>query len=184
MLDRYVDMGIVIVLVVFFLAATERILEGLYRSAWAFFLLKRQEEVDSDLTLRQGRNITALFLYPAALFTVTPSQRTFAWILIGSIAYLTVKYCFRFLLDYVNRTTVFTFIGRMGINYIIPASAMLFLARINIYLSALCAIPVILYLVMETKVIFKNNFSVFFYILYICTLELLPAVLLIRLFVE
>ena len=183
MIDRYVDMGIVIVLVLFFLIATERIIEGLWRSVWAFFLLKRQEEVDDELTLSQSRNITALFIYPAALFAVSPSQRIFAMLLIGSIAYLAVKYAIRALLDYVNRTDCFKFIGRMGINYLIPASAMLFLGHINIWLSALCVIPAILYLVMESKVVFKNNFSVFFYILYICTLELLPAVLLIRLFV-
>ena len=39
MVDRYADMAIVIVLVVFFLAATERILEGLFRSFHSFFFL-------------------------------------------------------------------------------------------------------------------------------------------------
>ena len=59
----------------------------------------------------------------------------------------------------------------------------LLLYKINPYLSLLCAIPAILYLVMVSRIILKNNFSVFFYILYICTLELLPAAVLIRLFV-
>ena len=183
MLEKYADMAIVIILVVFFLVATERILEGLFRSFHSFFFLKRQQEVDDELTLSSSRNITALFIYPAALFTVSPSPGIFAFLLIGSIVYLAVKYGFMAILDYVNRTNVFKFIGRMGINYLISASAILFLGRINIWLSALCIIPAIMYLIMEAKVIFKNNFSVFFYILYLCTLELLPAVLLFRLFV-
>ena len=70
----------------------------------------------------------------------------------------------------------------MGINYLLSASAMLFFGRINIWFAALCAIPALMYLIMEAKVIFKNNFSVFFYILYLCSLELLPAALMIRLF--
>lgn len=183
MVDRYADMAIVIVLVVFFLAATERILEGLFRAFHSFFLLGRQEEVDDELTLRSSRNITAMFIFPAALFTVSPSPKIFAFLLIGSIVYLAVKYGFMAVLDYVNRTDAFKFIGRMSINYLICASAILFLGRINVWFAALCAIPAIMYLIMEAKVIFKNNFSVFFYILYLCTLELLPAVLLFRLFV-
>ena len=42
MVERYADMAIVIILVVFFLVATERILEGLFRSFHSFFFLKRQ----------------------------------------------------------------------------------------------------------------------------------------------
>ncbi|MBR6972029.1 MAG: hypothetical protein IKH89_04675 [Bacteroidales bacterium] len=183
MVERYADMAIVIILVVFFLVATERILEGLFRSFHSFFFLKRQEEVDDELTLRSSRNITAFFIYPAALFAVSPNPETFAFLLIGSIVYLAVKYGIMAVLDYVNRTNIFKFIGRMGINYLISASAMLFFGRINIWFAALCAIPTLMYLIMEAKVIFKNNFSVFFYILYLCTLELLPAVLLFRLFV-
>ena len=70
----------------------------------------------------------------------------------------------------------------MGLDYLIIATVLLFLAKINPYLSLLCAIPAIMYLVMEAIVLFKNNFSVFFYILYLCSLELLPAALLFRLF--
>ena len=47
--QKYADMGIVLLLIVFFLVATGRIIEGLGRAFWASLLMKRQIEVDDDL---------------------------------------------------------------------------------------------------------------------------------------
>lgn len=180
--EKYVDMGVVIFLIIFFLVATERIVEGLVRSVWSFFMLKRHEEIDDELDLRSSRNIATLFLLPTVLFAISPSPEIFLLMLIICVGYCAVKYGVLAIMDYVNRTTVFKFIGRMGLDYLIIATVLLFLAKINPYLSLLCVIPAIMYLVMEAIVLFKNNFSVFFYILYLCSLELLPAALLFRLF--
>lgn len=181
--QKYADMGIVLLLIVFFLVATGRIIEGLGRAFWASLLMKRQIEVDDDLALSSSRNIAFFFLFPVAVFAFAPSTEYFVLVLAACAVYLALKYGILAVLDYVNGTNVFKFIGRVGANYLIMAVPFLLLYKINPYLSLLCAIPAILYLVMVSRIILKNNFSVFFYILYICTLELLPAVLLIRLFV-
>ena len=180
--EKLVNMGIVIILIIFFLIATERIAEGFVNALKATFNFKLHAEIDDELAQRSSRAIAALFLVPASLFTATPNLATFLWVLIGLIAYLAVKYGIMAILDYVNQTETFKFIGRMGINYLTIAATLLFLARININFSALCIIPYVLYLVTSSRIIFKNNYSVFFYILYLCSLELLPAALLIRLF--
>lgn len=182
MTEQYVDMGIVLVLVIFFLVATERIIEGLARAYWASLLVKRQVEVDDDLSWSSSRDIAFFFLFPMAVFAVSPSPEYFVLVLVSVSIALALKYGILAILDYVNRTTVFKFVGRVGANYLIMAAPLLLLYKINPYLSLLCIIPAILYLVMVSRIILKNNFSVYFYILYICTLELLPAALLIRLF--
>ncbi|MBQ4197325.1 MAG: hypothetical protein II659_05690 [Bacteroidales bacterium] len=180
--ERYMDMGIVLLLVVFFIVATERILEGLAGAFRASFLISRQEEIDDDLSLKSSKNIAVLFLLPAALFAVSSSPMNFLFMTAGAVGYFGIKFGIFCILDYVNRTTVFKFIGRVFLNYVIIATALLFLAKINIWLSVLCVIPAVMYLVMASRIILKNNFSVFFYILYLCSLELLPAALMIRLF--
>jgi len=182
--EKYADMGIVIALIIFFLVATERIVEGLSRAFWASISVKRQTEIDEDLTLSVSRNITALFIIPTALFMASPTLEIFIWAIAICVVYLAVKYGIQAILDYVNQTTVFKFIGRMGLNFMIMAAPVLMLARINPYLSILCIIPAVMYLILASRIILKNNFSVFFYILYLCTLELLPAALLIRLFLQ
>lgn len=181
-LDKLLNMGIVVVLIIFFLIATEKISEGFVNAFRSAFNIKLQEEIDDELALGSSRDIAALFIVPAALFAVAPSLRIFLFLLIGTALYLAVKYGIMAVLDYVNQTGIFKFIGRMGINYLITGASLLFLARINPKFSVLCTIPSVLYLIMASRIIFKNNFSVFFYILYLCTLELLPAALLIRLF--
>ncbi|MBO7563188.1 MAG: hypothetical protein J6X91_00745 [Bacteroidales bacterium] len=183
MSERYVDLGIVLVLVIFFLVATERIIEGLGRAFWASLLVKRQIEVDDDLSWSSSRDIAFFFFFPTVVFALSPAPEYFV-LALGLIALgLALKYGILSVLDYVNRTSVFKFAGRVGANYLIMASPFLLLYKISPYLSLLCIIPAVLYLVMVSRIILKNNFSVYFYILYICTLELLPAAVLIRLFV-
>ena len=179
--EKYVDMGVVIFLIIFFLVATERIVEGLARAVWAAFIPKRHEDIDNEMALRSSRNIAAFFLLPTALFAVSRTPEKFLLILAVCVLYFAVKYGIMAIMDYVNRTSVFKFTGRMGLDYVIIASVLLLTARINPYLSLLCIIPALLYLIMEAIVLLKNNFSVFFYILYLCSLELLPAALLFRL---
>ena len=116
--EKYVDMGVVIFLIIFFLVATERIVEGLARAVWAAFIPKRHEDIDNEMALRSSRNIAAFFLLPTALFAVSRTPEKFLFILAVCVIYFAVKYGIMAIMDYVNRTSVFKFTGRMGLDYV------------------------------------------------------------------
>ncbi len=178
--EQYADGCIVLFLIIFFLIASERIVEGIITAFRAALNLRKQFEADDELTLRTSRLITVAFVLPTAVFALSPSPTYFFIILACILGYFAVMSGFMAILDYVNHSTAFGFINRIRSNYVIIASAFLLLGKINMLWATLCAIPFIIFLVMASKVVIKNNFSVFFYILYICTLELLPAILVFR----
>lgn len=175
------NLVVVALLIVCFLIATLRIVSGVVHAWSSLFSSKQQEEIDYELTLRGLRREAALFCTTAALFAITPSPITFILAMVCFILFFLIRDSLFFLLDYVNNTTCFRYIGRNSANYLTVASSAAILFLIYRPLLILLVVVPVLFLIMEARVIFKNKFSLFFYILYLCTLEILPVALIVKL---
>ena len=207
-IDSVTNLFILVSLILFMLIATDRILEGIGRSFNSILSVKRLREIDWELTLRSSRNTTMVFIILLLCFLIsynsqelsinkyqlsTPILYTITSLSI--FLFLAIKGFFLTLLDYCNKSDIFRFINRYFRDYLIVSlcsiiigvilfylSQNLLSSFINIWILASLILPYIFYLVVTSVVILKNNFSVFFYILYICALEVLPIVLIVKVF--
>lgn len=175
------NLVVVALLIVCFLIATLRIVGGVVNAWSALFSTKKQQEIDYELTLRSLRREAALFTTTVALFAVTRSPLDFIIAVVFFILFFLARDGIFSILDYVNCTTCFRYIGRNSANYLTVTSSAAILLLIYKPLLILLVVFPVLFLIMEARVIFKNKFSLFFYILYLCTLEILPVALIVKL---
>ena len=175
------NLAVVALLIVCFLIATRRIVGGILHSWDSLLSPKKQLDIDYELTLRGLRREAALFCTTAALFAVTRSPLDFIISMVFFILFFLARDGIFSLLDYVNNTTCFRYIGRNSANYLTVTSTAAIILLIYKPLLILLVVVPVLFLIMEARVIFKNKFSLFFYILYLCTLEILPVALIVKL---
>lgn len=210
-LDTYTNFALFVLLMVVFILFTRKIIEGVARSYTSAFSRIKLREIDWELVLRSNRNYALLFSlflfgfilsYHIKILDYLPTHNEVPQIVIFSIIclsiviYILLKRAALSVLDYVNETVCFKEINRFYRNYLIISLTLILLGEMCFYLFPLkytfltvwftisCIAPYILYLIMATRVIFENKFSLFFYILYICALELLPLVLVIKLILK
>ena len=175
------NLVVVALLIICFLVATLRIVGGVLHAWSSLFSSRKQQEIDYELTLRGLRREAALFCTTVALFAITPSPVSFIISMVCFVLFFLLREGLFSLLDYVNNTTCFRYIGRNSANYLTVASSAAIILLIYKPLLIMLVVVSVLFFIMEARVIFKNKFSLFFYILYLCTLEILPVALIVKL---
>ena len=211
--ENFTNLGVVVLLLILFVATMNYIYEGVAESFEATLNSRRQEEIENDLTQRRSRDIAASLTTLIALFCfiytadfqilsesrfslpqqTMPASVNFIAVVLLILFYLILRWAVLKTLDYVNQTGVFSFINRTSRIYITISSVAVIVGAIINYMLhnnvpnfflfwglVVMGIAWLLYIATVTKLLIKNKFSIFFYILYLCTLEILPVVLLLK----
>jgi hypothetical protein len=204
-IDTYTNLGLLLVMLTFFIIGCERIGEGAFRVLTHSFNLKRIKEMEGQSALETSRNIMAIFGVLLVAFIIAnqnvtynfmgdiPVIAAFGIIVVSVVIYSLIKSWILWILDYVNGSSAFRLINKFWRTYLALAILMLLAGDmvfalipnlpVNVIIGWLilcCAVPSLLYLNMERRVMFQSRFSVFTYILYLCTLEILPIVLIVK----
>lgn len=203
--DSMTDAGLLVLLAVFFLFAADRILKGTGRAFDSMMNLKRQEETERDMNSKLSRNTAFMFLILTLSLVISrqipirfagegvPSVLLFLYTSGGIFLYIILKRLIFSVMDYVNECDAFRVLNYMGYTYLMTAAAMILAGElvfflipnipawlITAWIAVSCGIPALLYLLTGADVMRKNRFSLFFYILYLCVLEILPVILIVK----
>lgn len=203
--DSYSDIAVLVFLVAFFLIAIDRIIQGITMAFRSIFNERKQEETDDDMNSKSGRNTAMCFLIllssfvfshqlaESEVFSNIPSIVAFLATAGCAFSYLLIKKLIFKILDYTNYSGSFKIINYLGYTYMIVGLSILlsgdiiyFLVSdipqwiINTWLAISCGLPALIYLILGNGILRKNRFSPFFYILYLCVLEILPIILIVK----
>lgn len=207
LIDNISNLVIVIVILTLFAVTFMRIAEGLLSSVISTFNMKRLVAIEQQTHLQNSRNITIIFLliisafifanYNAAYPLLENSFSTgvnFAIALGAAGIYLLGRIVMANTLNWVNKVSFFTILNRFYYTYCIIFVALSVLGflfyivfeaitfrHIAIYIAAANIITNLLYYERCRQIIISNGFSHFFLILYLCTLEILPQLVLVHL---
>ncbi len=206
-IDNAANFSLILVIIIFFLFSYERILEGAYYIVTSFMSLKKMLIIEDQYNIQVSRN--TLFLYSVVVTSFIIANHSgdikipgntypviikFLIILAGFGGYLLFKKIFFSMLSWINRNGIFTTINKLFYSYTelwillslagIIVNAVFFDADLSLmafYVSLTAFFSFILYFIRGYQLIITNGFSHFFYILYLCTLEFLPVVILAHL---
>lgn len=204
-LDIISNAGIALAIIILFIFAMEKITAGAGNVLKSAFNIKRMKELEWISASQTSRNIACIFGVLTVSFILVnqrarfgfmvgmPLLLSFGIIVLSVSLYFIVKGLIQSIMDYANECSVFRMTKKFGYSYTVMAvffillGEALFLLFPNIPLNvvrywalASIAIPTLLYLNAERILIFRYGFSIFFYILYLCTVEILPIVLIIK----
>ncbi len=206
-IDNIANLCISAVIIILFLFAFSRILEGIYAVALSVFNAKRLLAIERQANLFGSRNILLLFSIIVSVFIFINYNNTkillndnyplgvrFLTILTLILLYFGIRYTTFKILDWVNRKRVFKYVNRfyythaiLGVllissgfvfNIIVPAIPQIW---ISTYIICVVSLTLILYFIRGYQIIISNGFSHFFWILYLCTLEILPSIAILHL---
>lgn len=208
--DNIVNMVLVVGIVIFFAYFFFRILDGVECSFIAVKKMKEMLAIDMDLAVRTSRSIYLAFCF-ALLFLICVNKKilTFSfwnehstaltlatWIIITAAVFLFRKMSLS-LLDWVNGTEVFARVEGALMYYLgvlfcfaLPLLVMFGLLENSIIdiivpvVIVLTVVTLLLYYIRIGRLIFTNGFSLFFYFVYLCTLEILPLVILVKIVLQ
>lgn len=202
--DTVTNFGIVGLIIGFFLFAFGRIADGLEIVIFSLFNYKELIKIEGQTNLFMSRNILLMFslLVLAFMFSNSgllyymnghklPVGVTFVLTLAIFAAYFLVRQIAFSILGWVNRRPLFKEISRIYYTHLTAAAVfsivglalyMIFphtgKALLSYYLYPLLSLIFVIYFMRCYKIIISNGFSNFFWILYLCTLEILPLVVL------
>lgn len=203
-LDTYTNLGIALCLAVFLLLSFDRIAVGIINAFATMFNLRKQQTAERGLKYKNCRNNALAFGLFAVAFILSnklvvrefvgePLIVVFPAMAAALSLYLLFKWAVFKALDFVNRSSAFKFLTRVGYNYLIIITLFILLGELALYLFpetfsgviapwyiASCLIPAAIYLYMALVIFLKNRFSLFFYILYLCAVEFLPIALIAK----
>lgn len=205
--DNLANFVLILLIIVFFLFAYERILEGLHYILSSFLSLKKMLIIENQYNTQVSRNTLLIFSAIVLSFILAnhneeaeivdntyPVVFRFLLIFVGLAGYLLFKRVFFQILSWVNCSNVFMTVNKISYSYMILwilivlvgaiLNAVFFnldfsLVALYVCLSAILVFP--LYFIRGYQLIISNGFSQFFYILYLCTLEILPVMILVHL---
>lgn len=198
--ETYIRLAVFLLVFIFFALSTGKIMEGISRSFASMFDLRKLLRIDRELLLKVNRNYALAFLILLVAFLLSFHTRIFAKTLALDPLLLFLIICCAFavyllyrggllaLLDAIRGTKTFLTVNRFFRNYLIISLLLTAVGDlVYFFVPSLspellihwiiisCAVPYVVYLYMASSHIFKNNFSLLLYILYICALEILPA---------
>ena len=199
--DNLTNIGIVSGIIIFFVVAFGRIIIGAKEVFMATFNSKNLFKMEREINMRTNRNTLLLFSVfllsfvfanysqSLTLFGMSGVWLRFLIILAIIPAYMALKYLFFVSMAWVNNNPVFKVL--MGINStyltfilfstiigcliykVVPTIDINYLL---IYVLCCAVVGGFLFFIRGYRLIITNGFSQFFWILYLCTLELLPIV--------
>ena len=204
LLDSIANMGIVILIIAFFLSAFARIAGGLQIVSLSIFNYKNLLKIEGQTNLYTNRNAVLIFLlvvlsfmlanynfYNPFIETGYPIGINFLIILIFFAIYFIFRYAMFAMLDWVNKRRFFKYIARVYYTYATMSAVLLIVgfaidmlcegvteSFLETYLICALSLPTVIYFVRGNQIIISNGFSHFFWILYLCSLEILPLAVL------
>jgi hypothetical protein len=202
--DTVTNFGIVGLIIGFFLFAFGRIADGFEVVVVSLFNYKELVKIEGQTNLFMSRNILLAFSLLVLSFIFAnsdishylgkhkyPVGITFALSLALFMGYFMARRIAFYVLNWVNRCNFFKHISRIYYTHLTLAAIfsivglVLYMllpnmgsALLKYYLFPTLAVVFTVYFLRCYKIIISNGFSNFFWILYICTLEILPLVVL------
>ncbi len=206
-IDTIANLAIVSVILALFLFAFTRILEGIYAVSVAAFNSKMLLDIERQANLYTSRNILLVFSLIISVFIFLNYKVTrdlidndyalgikFIVILLAVACYFLIRYILFKAMDWVNRKSVFKYLNRFYYTHAILGILLLLFGfiisiilptipqnHILFYIIGVFIITLLLYFIRGYQIIISNGFSHFFWILYLCTLEILPAIVILHL---
>ncbi|MCI1778448.1 MAG: DUF4271 domain-containing protein [Bacteroidales bacterium] len=190
-----------ILIAFFFIAAFSKITEGAVLLFSSVHKLKKVLAIDKNVNDRSCRNFLLFFVILLSGFLAgrfvnfgeTPPYMVSIYIFAICAIFLTVRLLILKLLGWVNSSPAFGVINRMGLSYfalifslalVITLIYVLFFRDVSVndlysYIFICTSVILIIYFIRVYQIIISNGFSIFFWILYLCTLEILPSAALI-----
>lgn len=199
--DAYALLAICIVALLFTLALFSRMYTATGNILSSIWHGNSLERIENNCSMSRARNLsgvlfallssmaaTALYERIAGKELSLPHSVTCAAIFAGMLLlYFSKSAAFR-IMDWVNDTNVFSLINRIYLSYIIflailllPAVAVLYLVDdmplpgCGYYCIAASAIAFLMFVQKSYSLLRSRGFSINFWILYLCALEILPA---------
>ena len=202
--DTVTNFGIVGLIIGFFLFAFARIADGLEIVMVSLFNYKELIKIEGQTNLFMSRNILLIFSLLVLAFMFSNSGLlyymnghkfsvgvTFALTLSIFILYFLARQILLSILNWVNKRNFFKYISRIYYTHLTAAAVFsivgltLFMIfpqmggpLLRYYLYPVLTLISVIYFIRCNKIIISNGFSNFFWILYLCTLEILPLVVL------
>ena len=203
-ISEIVILALIFSLFIFFYG---RVLEGVLISFRAIFNSKKVVSIENSALLYGARNTMLVFstiiisfvivAYNKSLFSFLQDRPIwFCYLLIlGSVSlYILYRYLIAKVFTFFLKKSLFLLLYRYSLTYfaiiilLIPTWLLLdgfaYESVDNLIYSGLCLVAFLIYLIQIIrgfKLIIEEEFSYLFYILYLCTLEILPMVLLFSL---
>lgn len=200
--DTLINLGVVITIITFFLISFARIADGIATVVTSVFSYKDLMKMEEQTNLYTNRNILLIFSLLVFAFMFSNSGIVSDYMgeefSAGAAFIITVLlflfyFLFRnlsfFVLNWVNRCKLFKYLSRVyythiALGLVLSAAGLLvymlfpgigrsFLAC---YFAVSLSAVIVMYFVRGNQIIISNGFSHFFWILYLCTLEILPLV--------
>ncbi len=198
--DTVSNVCIVIGLIALFLFAFGRIADGLYAVAVSIFDYKRLLSIEHQANLYISRNTLLLFsiIVSSFIFANYNSHSSlldnhfsiginFLLCLASVAVYFTLRYALFRILGWTNRCSIFKYLNRLYYTYSIMGIVLITLiflvymvfpsipaSGIIACIATVAAVTLCAYFIRGYQIIISNGFSHFFWILYLCTLEILP----------
>lgn len=206
-IDSIANFGLILAIALFFLFAYNRIIDGLYYVLTSFMSLKKMLIIENQSNTKTSRNTLLLFSIICSSFIVVnynvenrfiendyPIIINFLLVLFVAGGYFLFRRVACSLLAWVNSNGIFITVDQIYYSYSvlwILLSIVWFILYIvfpNLDLPQTAFYIIIsvllffgLYVIRGYQLIIANGFSHFFYILYLCTLEILPVLILVHL---
>ncbi len=205
--DNVANLAIVAAIILLFLFGFNRIAEGIFTLAESVFSFKKMIKIEQETNLQVSRNTLLLFCLVIAAFIFANYNDShpilsnsysvgvnFIFALSAASVYLLFRYIAFSLLNYTNRRRFFKYINRFYYSHAIMAITLSVLGfcvsiifsgipfrHIALYIIWVTSISLVIYFIRGYQIIISNGFSHFFWILYLCTLEILPLVIILHL---
>lgn len=198
--DTISNVCIVAGIIAMFLFAFGRIAEGLYAVAVSVFDYKRLVSIERQANLYTSRNALLVFSIVVSSFIFANYNEhyplldndfnigiNFLLCLASVAGYFMLRYFLFRIFGWTNRNSIFKYLNRFYYTHAIMGivlSTLVFLAYmifpaiapgiIIASIMAMVSITLFTYFIRGYQIIISNGFSHFFWILYLCTLEILP----------
>lgn len=200
--EKVGDLIVLCGIIAFFLVAYRRIFDGLYFVFSSFYNTKKLLDIDLQNNTQICRDTLFYFLTLCVAFMIGNITQT--WSIKGSsyttfvifsiccaaiFGYFLIKKVLCNILDWVNKSNTFSTVFKISISFaIINYTALICGFIVYRAIESISPATLITYSFVSTfislfafyvngyKIFLSNGFSHFFYILYLCTLEILPLV--------
>ncbi len=201
--DTLINLGLVITIIAFFLLSFARIAEGVATVAVSVFSYKNLIKIEEQANLYISRNVLLIFSSLVFAFMFSNSDIAFDYVgeekfsvgitFVATLLLILLYFLFRnlsfFMLNWVNRCKAFKYLSRIYYTHVALGMVFSILGLLiymlfpgvgssflKIYLFVSLSALSVMYFVRGNQIIISNGFSHFFWILYLCTLEILPLV--------
>lgn len=189
-LDSYAIPATATLILLFFLLMFPMLANGLFSTAASLFNTKRLLLVEESSSMKSNREILLLFWILVLSFIAAGTLTRFLLYAACIMLFLLLRRGCLAILGWVNKTSVFKTIDGFYHSYFSIWGATVFLAAIinvaipslglqnmAVFVGSTAILALAGFIISGYQLIISNGFSLSFWILYLCTLEILPLII-------